>query len=40
MNKAKQTVLQKYCIHCEPGPTSKAESNDGWNWITCSMNYV
>jgi len=29
INKAKQHVLQKYCIFCEPVPSSKAESTDG-----------
>jgi len=31
INKAKQHVLQKYCIVCEPGPSSKAVSTDGLN---------
>jgi len=29
ISKAKQHVLQKYCIYFEPGPSSKAESTDG-----------
>jgi len=31
INKAKQHLLQKYCMYCEPGLSSKAESTDGLN---------
>jgi len=31
MRKARQYVLQKYCMYCEPGSSSKAESTDGLN---------